>query len=112
MSTANADETDDIVAARLNGIIAQGDAWRRGCLSEDGDIVSEFEVRLQGDDARYIEDDDSFARLDSISERSSSAVVEIRYVIDFTASSSSNKSTMAFGSWESRSLCHGRYADE
>lgn len=110
MSDAN--ETDDIVATRLNGIIAQGDAWRRGCLSEDGDVVCYLQVRLQGYDTRYIEDDDSFARLDSLSERASSAVVEIRYVIDFTASSSSNKSTMAFGSGESRSLCHGRYADE
>ena len=62
--------------------------------------------------AYYFEDDDSFARLDSLSERASSAVVEIGYVYDSSASSSSNKSTMTFGSWESRSLCHGRYADE
>ena len=96
----------------MNGIIAQGDAWRGSSLSEDGDDVCYLQVRLQGDDARHIEDDDSVARLDSLSERSCSAVVEIRYVIDFTASSSSNKSTMAFGSWESRSLCDGRYADE
>ena len=95
LSAAYAEDTDDVVVARLNGVISEGDARRWGSLSEDGDVVTYLEIRLQGDDASHIEDDDSFARLDSLSERASSAVVEIRYVIDFTASSSSNKSTMA-----------------
>ena len=68
LSAAYAEETDDVVAARLNGIISEGDARRWSRLSEDGDVVSKLEVRLQGDDASHIEDDDSLTRLYSLSE--------------------------------------------
>ena len=83
LSAAYAEETDDVVVARLNGVISEGDARRWGCLSENGDVVSKLEIRLQGDDASHIEDDDSFARLDSLSERTRSAVVEVSYVYYF-----------------------------
>ncbi len=39
-----------------------------GQPSQDGDVVTYLEIRLQGDDASHIEDDDSLTRLDSLSE--------------------------------------------
>ena len=112
LSTANADETDDVVATRLNRIIAQGDAWRRGCLSENCDVVCEFEVRLQRNHTSHIEDDDLIARLDCLSERAGSAVIEIRYVYDFAASTTRYVSSVTFGSRKGRGLRHGCCADE
>ena len=105
LSAAYAEETDDVVVARLNGVISEGDARRWGCLSEDGDVVSKLEIRLQGDDASHIEDDDSFARLDSLSERTRSAVVEVSYVYYFSASSARYVSSVTFCARKGRSLC-------
>lgn len=47
LSAAYAEETDDVVVARLNGVISEGDARRWGSLSEDGDVVTYLELRLQ-----------------------------------------------------------------
>lgn len=63
LSAAYAEETDDVVVARLNGVISEGDARRWGSLSENGDVVTYLEIRLQGDNASHIEDDDSLSRL-------------------------------------------------
>ena len=105
LSAAYAEETDDVVVARLNGVISEGDARRWGCLSEDGDVVTYLEIRLQGDDASHIEDDDSFARLDSLSERTRSAVVEVSYVYYFSASSARYVSSVTFCARKGWGLC-------
>ena len=105
LSAAYAEETDDIVAARLDGVISESDARRRSSLSEDGDVVSKLEIRLQGDNASHIEDDDSLSRFDSLSERTSSAVIEIGYVYYFSASSAGYVSSVTFCAWKGRSLC-------
>lgn len=96
LSAAYAEETDDVVVARLNGVISEGDARRWGSLSEDGDVVTYLELRLQGDDASHIEDDDSLSRFDSLSERTCSAVIEIGYVYYFSASSAGYISSVTF----------------
>lgn len=57
LSAAYAEETDDVVVARLNGVISEGDARRWSSLSENGDVVTYLEIRLQGDDASHIEDE-------------------------------------------------------
>ena len=105
LSAAYAEETDDVVVARLNGVISEGDARRWGSLSEDGDVVTYLELRLQGDDASHIEDDDSLSRFDSLSERTCSAVIEIGYVYYFSASSAGYVSSVTFCARKGWSLC-------
>ena len=112
LSAAYAEETDDVVAARLNGVISEGDARRWGSLSEDGDVVSKLEIRLQGDDASHIEDDDSLTRLYSLSERTCSAVVEIGYMYYFSASSSRYVSSVTFCARKGWSLCQSSSTHE
>ena len=105
LSAAYAEETDDVVVARLNGVISEGDARRWGSLSEDGDVVSKLEIRLQGDDASHIEDNDSITRLYSLSERTRSAVVEVSYVYYSSASSARYVSSVTFCARKGWSLC-------
>ena len=105
LSATYAEETDDVVVARLNGIISESDAWRWGSLSENGDVVTYLEIRLQGDNASHIEDNDSITRFDSLSERTRSAVIEIGYVYYFSASSAGYISSVTFCAWKGRSLC-------
>lgn len=105
LSAAYAEETDDVVVARLNGVISEGDARRWGSLSEDGDVVTYLELRLQGDDASHIEDDDSLSRFDSLSERTCSAVIEIGYVYYFSTSSAGYISSVTFCARKGWSLC-------
>ena len=105
LSAAYAEETDDVVAARLNGVISEGDARRWSSLSENGDVVTYLEIRLQGDDASHIEDDDSITRLDSLSERTRSAVVEVSYVYYSSASSAGYVSSVTFCARKGWSLC-------
>ena len=104
LSASYAKETDDIVVSRLHCKIAQGDARRRSSLSEDGDVICYLEISFQSNDASHIEDDDSFTRLDSLSERTSSAVVEVGNVNYFTASTTGNISAMTLCAWEGWSL--------
>ena len=57
LTTANADEThDDVITVGVNGVVAQGDAWRRGRLSLDSGVGTDVDIALQGDDATHIED--------------------------------------------------------
>lgn len=73
--------------------------------AKDGDVVSKLEIRLQGDDASHIEDNDSITRLDSLSERTRSAVVEVSYVYYFSASSAGYVSSVTFCARKGWSLC-------
>ena len=112
LSATYAEETDDVVVARLNGVISEGDARRWGSLSENGDVVTYLEIRLQGDNASHIEDNDSITRFDSLSERTSSAVIEIGYVYYFSASSAGYISSVTFCARKGWSLCQSSSTHE
>ena len=106
LTTAKADESDYAVVLWANGVISQGDSWRRSCLTEDGGISSDGEVGSQRNDASNVKDDDLLATATYCSTEGTCAfVVEVGNVNNFTASSAGNISAMTLCAWEGWGLC-------
>ena len=108
-ATATYESHYHIVAlTEVEGVVAQGDAIARCCLSGDGGVRGDVKLRLKVDISAHVEDDGFGSTLrESPSQRASSAVVEVGDMIDLSTSSSCSISSEALCSGEGRSLCLG-----
>ena len=105
LSASDANEADDVVGTRAYREVAQGDARIGGRLSEDGDVVLDSDVGLQGNDTCHVEDDDAVFIADGSTKRACARVVEIGDVYDSTATSASSIASVTFSTRESGCLC-------
>ena len=86
---ASDEADDDVVGLYHKRVVLQADAVAWSCLSGYGDVsILYFKRLLQLDDARYVEDDDTWPRHgQAVSERSGTTIIQIGDVIDGTATS-------------------------
>ena len=111
LTAAETEETHyHIVAfAKVDGIVSQGNARIGGRLSGNSGVGGDIQLRLQVDIAAHIEDDGlgiiSFQRL---SQGTSTRVVEVGDVPDFSAPSTSDITSVSFCTGEGGDffLCH------
>ena len=97
---------DDVVCIDGKRLASNADAIARGCLSGYGDIWStNIDGSFQSNDTGDIEYHNSRATcLTSLTERTRSAVVEVRYDINLAASASESVHTTAFSTGKSRDI--------
>ena len=97
---------DDIMRIDGKRLSCNADAIARSCLSGYGDVGSpHIDGSLQSDNAGNVEYHDSRTTgLTSLAERTWSAVIEVRYDINFAASASESVHASAFSSGESRDI--------
>ena len=105
LAATETDEADDVVGTRAHGVVAQGDAGVGSRLSEDGDVVLDGEVALQGDDTAHVEDHDAVLRADCLAQRACAGVVQVSHVDDRSTTSPRCVATVPLGSGEGWSAC-------
>ena len=103
LSSSEPDKAYDIVGTWIDGIVTECYTWRRGCLSKNGCILSNGNVRIQRYDTCNIKNNNFlWIARHSRAERAVTFIVQVGDMSYFTTSSSCYKTSMSFCSRKSR----------